>query len=107
EIDRASEAIASRSGAAGVRRSAVRERLENLEPGDFGRGDYARRRRLQDEKLDLPPLPTTTIGSFPQTAAVRSARAKLRRGQLSDDEYRAAMRAEIARVVDLQTEIGL
>ncbi|GAA1017483.1 5-methyltetrahydropteroyltriglutamate--homocysteine methyltransferase [Acrocarpospora pleiomorpha] len=58
-------------------------------------------------QLDLPPLATTTIGSFPQTAEIRQARAALRAGTLSPEEYEARMRAEIDRVIALQEDIGL
>jgi methionine synthase II (cobalamin-independent) len=57
--------------------------------------------------LGLPPLPTTTIGSFPQTAEVRRARATHRAGTLDDAGYDDAMRAEIERVVRLQEDLGL
>ncbi|GAB3558643.1 5-methyltetrahydropteroyltriglutamate--homocysteine S-methyltransferase [Spelaeicoccus albus] len=107
EIEEATEAGASRERATGVRDGVVRGRLAGLAAGDFERGDYARRRLQQDRRLGLSPLPTTTIGSFPQTAEVRAARGKLRTGELSADEYRDAMRAEIARVVELQHDLGL
>ena len=55
----------------------------------------------------LPPLPTTTIGSFPQTAEIRAARADLRAGRLAADDYEAVMRAEIDQVIAVQEQIGL
>ncbi|WP_039737657.1 5-methyltetrahydropteroyltriglutamate--homocysteine S-methyltransferase, partial [Saccharomonospora halophila] len=61
----------------------------------------------QRESLRLPPLPTTTIGSFPQTTDVRQARAALRNGTIDDAAYTRRMRAEIDRVIALQEEIGL
>ncbi len=68
---------------------------------------YPARRSLQRERLALPPLPTTTIGSFPQTDEVRAARARLQTGELDADGYRTAMQAETARAIDLQEAIGL
>ncbi len=65
------------------------------------------RANLQRERLGLPPLPTTTIGSFPQTAELRRARAAARSGRLEETEYRRELFAEIDRVVALQEEIGL
>jgi 5-methyltetrahydropteroyltriglutamate--homocysteine methyltransferase len=65
------------------------------------------REKAQRVRLGLPPLPTTTIGSFPQTGEVRKARAAHRRGELDEAAYRARMREEIARVIRLQDELGL
>ncbi|MBU5899873.1 5-methyltetrahydropteroyltriglutamate--homocysteine S-methyltransferase, partial [Vibrio cholerae O1] len=67
---------------------------------------YADRLAAQ-ASLDLPVLPTTTIGSFPQTREVRRARADHRAGRIDDAGYEAIMRAEIDRVVALQEGIGL
>lgn len=107
ELDAASAALAQRLSAPGVRDGAVRARAASLTDADFSRGDYAERLAVQTEELDLPPLPTTTIGSFPQTGEIRRARAAHNRGELSEADYVAEMRAEISRVVDLQEEIGL
>ncbi|RXZ67553.1 5-methyltetrahydropteroyltriglutamate--homocysteine S-methyltransferase [Agromyces albus] len=106
ELAAASAALADRSAAPGVRVPTVRERLAALADGDFSRAAYAERVAAQ-EALALPELPTTTIGSFPQTTDIRRARAGLLNGSLSDDEYRTLMREEIERVVRLQEEIGL
>ncbi|TNC17948.1 5-methyltetrahydropteroyltriglutamate--homocysteine S-methyltransferase [Georgenia sp. 311] len=91
----------------GVRREDVRRRVAAIGEEDVTRADFAERAAAQAEVLDLPPLPTTTIGSFPQTSEIRSARARHRAGDLSEEEYTAAMRAEIERVVRLQEELGL
>ncbi|MCI4010064.1 5-methyltetrahydropteroyltriglutamate--homocysteine S-methyltransferase [Brevibacterium sp. ZH18] len=64
-------------------------------------------RRAAQSGLDIPELPTTTIGSFPQTTEVRRARADHRAGRIDDAAYDAAMKAEIARVVELQEDLGL
>ncbi len=106
-LDEASAALAERAAARGVVDPAVRERLAALTPADFERGAHAERVAAQREGLGLPPLPTTTIGSFPQTAEIRRARSAWAKGELPDDAYTAAMQAEIARVVALQEEIGL
>src|SRR6188472_241282 len=68
---------------------------------------YAQRAPLQAARLKLPPFPTTTIGSFPQTSEIRHARAAFRRGELDADAYRDAMRREIALAVRKQEQIGL
>jgi 5-methyltetrahydropteroyltriglutamate--homocysteine methyltransferase len=57
--------------------------------------------------LHLPPLPTTTIGSYPQTSAIRKARAGLRAGEIDQTEYVRRMRAEIADVIAVQDRLGL
>ncbi|WP_394938117.1 5-methyltetrahydropteroyltriglutamate--homocysteine S-methyltransferase [Psychromicrobium sp. YIM B11713] len=106
EIAEASEIIATRAQAPGVQRSEVRSRLAALGPADFEREDYAIRARAQQEELNLPVLPTTTIGSFPQTKEIRSARARANRGELNAEQYQQLMREEIQRVVDLQENLG-
>ena len=68
---------------------------------------YPARRSLQQERLGLPLLPTTTIGSFPQTDEVRAARARLNTGELDAAGYRAAMEIETARAISLQEAAGL
>jgi len=105
-IDEASAVIASRAVADGVRRQDVRARTSALTEADFSRSDYAVREAAQEAALQLPPLPTTTIGSFPQTSEIRSARARNIKGELSGAEYEQLMKDEIKRVVDLQEELG-
>jgi 5-methyltetrahydropteroyltriglutamate--homocysteine methyltransferase len=68
---------------------------------------YPMRRDIQQRLLGLPAYPTTTIGSFPQTEAVRAARARHDKGELSDADYDAFLRDETARAVHWQEEIGL
>ena len=87
----------------------VQERVKALRPEDSRRTvPLAERRRAQREHLGLPRhLPTTTIGSFPQTPELRALRAQWRRGELSTAEYEAALRVEIDRVIQLQEMLGL
>lgn len=103
----ASAALADRHSAPGVRDGAVRDRAAGLGAADFSRGDDAERGAAQAAALDLPVLPTTTIGSFPQTGEIRRARARHVAGEVSRDEYEGFLRDEIARVVALQEEIGI
>ncbi|MGA7147547.1 MAG: 5-methyltetrahydropteroyltriglutamate--homocysteine S-methyltransferase, partial [Microbacterium sp.] len=107
EVAAASAALADRQGAPGVRDGAVRGRVTALTSGDFHRGDDAARVAAQDEALGLPVLPTTTIGSFPQTGEIRRARARHGKAEISTDEYEEFLREEIARVVTLQEDLGL
>ncbi|MFC0454247.1 5-methyltetrahydropteroyltriglutamate--homocysteine S-methyltransferase [Rhodococcus jostii] len=89
-----------------LRDATVRARLDALSASDPGRSPAAQRREAQSA-LDLPPLPTTTIGSYPQTTQIRVARAALRRGEIGEAEYLDRMRAEIADVVALQEKLDL
>ncbi|SDD06216.1 5-methyltetrahydropteroyltriglutamate--homocysteine S-methyltransferase [Auraticoccus monumenti] len=101
-------ARASRQASPLVVRPAVRDRVTAVGGADTRRAGTAEgRRRRQQERLGLPLLPTTTIGSFPQTDELRRARAALRRGELDETAYDTAMRAEVDRVLTLQTELGL
>ncbi|MEU4365652.1 5-methyltetrahydropteroyltriglutamate--homocysteine S-methyltransferase [Promicromonospora sp. NPDC023987] len=106
-LDESTAAVRSRAQAPGVVVPEVRDRTAALTPADVERAPYAERAAAQQARLGLPPLPTTTIGSFPQTAEIRRTRASWARGELSDAEYTAAMRAEIASTVALQEELGL
>lgn len=105
-IDEATRVIASRAEAEGVRRADVRARTAALTPADFNRSEYSVREAAQEEALHLPPLPTTTIGSFPQTSEIRSARARNNKGDLTNEQYEQLMKDEIKRVVELQEELG-
>ncbi|MBH0775435.1 5-methyltetrahydropteroyltriglutamate--homocysteine S-methyltransferase [Nocardia bovistercoris] len=100
---------AARSRAADPRLSdgQVRARLAALGPDATRRAPADERRVLQAERLRLPVLPTTTIGSYPQTPAIRLARAALRKGEIDEAAYNARMRAEIADVIALQEQLGI
>lgn len=69
--------------------------------------EYKVRRKLQEKALKLPILPTTTIGSFPQTKEIRLLRSKYRKGELSREEYKDSIKKEITRTIRFQEEIGL
>jgi len=100
--------LASRAASAVARDPAVRQRVAAVTADDARRAvAYAERAKFQAERLGLPLLPTTTIGSFPQTNSLREARAALREGRLTAAGYEARMRDEIAHVVGVQEELGL
>lgn len=103
----ARKALASRREHDNVYRQDVRLRLNALEESDFERAAYPERAAAQAAALGLPPLPTTTIGSFPQVPEIRTARAAFARGESTEEEYNEAMREHIRYVVDLQEQIGL
>jgi 5-methyltetrahydropteroyltriglutamate--homocysteine methyltransferase len=107
ELDAATQALADRHAAPGVRDGAVRSRAAALDSAAFSRNDYEARRAAQDAALHLPPLPTTTIGSFPQTGAIRAERARYSKGEIDQAEYEGFLEREIRDVVELQERIGL
>ena len=107
EVAEATRVLEQRAAAPGVVRPEVRSRTSALTDADRAREPYLEREAAQAERLHLPPLPTTTIGSFPQTTEIRKARAANARGELSDADYEARMREEIASVITLQEELGL
>ncbi|MGU3473946.1 5-methyltetrahydropteroyltriglutamate--homocysteine S-methyltransferase [Paenibacillus sp. D51F] len=88
--------------------AAVREEAKRLAAArTFRSSSFSNRRPVQQKKWQLPFLPTTTIGSFPQTAEVRSARARWRKGELPDAAYEAFIREEIAKWISVQENIGI
>ena len=107
EVAEATRILEERAAAPGVVRPEVRSRTAALTDADRTREPYLEREAAQTERLHLPALPTTTIGSFPQTTEIRKARAANARGELSDADYEARMREEIASVITLQEELGL
>jgi 5-methyltetrahydropteroyltriglutamate--homocysteine methyltransferase len=99
--------LEARRASARVTDPAVRRALADAPPDPRRRADLQTRARLQQDRLDLPLLPTTTIGSFPQTAELRRARAARRSGRITEEEYRDHLRAEVDRAVTLQEQAGL
>ena len=87
---------------------AVKDKVAALTEKDFVRlPAFAERERIQKDRFKLPLFPTTTIGSFPQTAEVKSARKQFRNGELSAENYEKFIEQKIAECVALQEEIGL
>lgn len=87
---------------------SVQEAVKNLKPCDFIRAaQRAERQKLQRKELNLPLLPTTTIGSFPQTAEVKHNRARYRKGEISREEYDKNIKDFIKECIELQEELGL
>jgi len=108
ELERNAEAFRVALDDVRILRPEVRERLAALTEDDFRRrSPYDVRAALQRARFQLPLFPTTTIGSFPQTADVRRTRAQWRAGALSDEAYWAFIRERIAEVIRRQEEIGL
>ncbi len=101
-------AITARRTSPRVTNPAVRSAIAGINPALGQRkSPYPVRARKQAALLNLPLYPTTTIGSFPQTAEIRQARSQFKAGELDEAGYKAAMRAEIERSVREQEALGL
>lgn len=99
---------ASRAASPRIHKPAVQARLAAIQPADAQRHSaFAERIARQRAGLDLPAFPTTTIGSFPQTSAIRLARQSFKQGKLSEAEYTEAMHSEIRHAVQIQENLGL
>ncbi|ART69067.1 5-methyltetrahydropteroyltriglutamate--homocysteine S-methyltransferase [Mycobacterium dioxanotrophicus] len=107
EIAASDAAIASRTADPRLDNGQIRARISSLLASGAKRAPADERRVVQQDRLKLPALPTTTIGSYPQTSAIRVARADLRSGKIDAAEYERRMKAEIAGVIALQEQLGL
>lgn len=91
-----------------IHNSIVKKRVSAITAGDAQRNQpFVLRRHLQKLKLNLPVFPTTTIGSFPQTAEVRSWRSKFKKGELTLGEYNELLAEETKQSILWQQEIGM
>uniref|UniRef100_UPI0031D8EFEC 5-methyltetrahydropteroyltriglutamate-- homocysteine S-methyltransferase n=1 Tax=Sphingomonas sp. TaxID=28214 RepID=UPI0031D8EFEC len=108
ELEASSQAAANRRTSPRIHDAAVAARIAAVTPDmRERRSDHPTRIAAQAEVLNLPLFPTTTIGSFPQTAEVRHARAEHNRGNLDAAAYEAFLRAETLRAIRWQEEAGL
>lgn len=108
ELAASARATEARKTAARIHDRTVSERIAALTPDmRERRAGHAERVKTQSEVLNLPLFPTTTIGSFPQTGAVRKARAEYNRGALDGKKYDAFLHQETERAIRWQEEAGL
>jgi 5-methyltetrahydropteroyltriglutamate--homocysteine methyltransferase len=108
ELDANDRALEDRRISQRTRNPEVRQRVEALTEADARRQSaFETRREAQRARLQLPLFPTTTIGSYPQTAEIRQARAALREGELDQAAYHGRMRSEVERVISFQEDVGL
>ncbi|WP_304116640.1 5-methyltetrahydropteroyltriglutamate--homocysteine S-methyltransferase [Mycolicibacterium bacteremicum] len=108
EVEASNAAVASRKADPRLNNADVRSRIAEIRStGATDRGPAADRRAAQQARLDLPPLPTTTIGSYPQTTEIRVARADLRAGKIDEAAYQQKMRDEVAAVIELQEDLDI
>ncbi|XXF10039.1 5-methyltetrahydropteroyltriglutamate--homocysteine S-methyltransferase [Pseudomonas sp. D2-3] len=99
---------ASRAASPRIHKPQVQARLAAVKASDSQRrSPFAQRIAKQRVGLALPPFPTTTIGSFPQTSAIRLARQAFKQGKLSLGDYTDAMHSEIRHAVEIQERLGL
>lgn len=99
---------ASRARSPRIHKAEVQARLKAVSAADSQRhSPFAQRIARQHARLKLPVFPTTTIGSFPQTASIRLARQAFKQGKLSNNDYTDAMRCEIRHAVQVQERLGL
>ena len=98
----------SRASSPRIHKAAVQARIAAITDADSQRqSPFAARIEVQRARLNLPAFPTTTIGSFPQTASIRLARQSYKQGKLSTSEYTDAMHSEIRNAVQVQERLGL
>ncbi len=108
ELERSRAALETRRRSIRIHNPEVAGRLETVDASMLQRArPYVERRPLQRARLELPLFPTTTIGSFPQTAEIRKARRDFKAGKIREEDYVGFMRREIAQVVRRQEEYGL
>jgi 5-methyltetrahydropteroyltriglutamate--homocysteine methyltransferase len=101
-------AIARRRQSPRIHDPVVNLRVEAVCPGDLQRQNgFFKRHATQQARLNLPPFPTTTIGSFPQTEEVRAARARFKKGELSSADYDKFLEQKTAECIRWQEEAGL
>lgn len=102
------QAIEEKAASTLIHDAKVQAQIATLDSIALDRtASYAERAKEQKAKFQLPLFPTTTIGSFPQTQAIRQARRQFKNGDLSETRYIAAMQAEIDEVIERQERIGL
>ncbi len=101
-------AVISRHNSPRTHNAQVGMRVESITQSMMRRtNEYRVRKRAQIQRLSLPLLPTTTIGSFPQTAEIRAHRSARNKGDITQEEYDERMKVEVARTIHLQEDIGL
>lgn len=107
-LDTNRKMLAARSASSRVHDADVAARIASLDGGDFGRrSSYAERAASQARRLCLPDLPTTTIGSLPQTREIRAARRDWADGTLDPQEYDHFLEGEIRTAIERQEHLGL
>jgi 5-methyltetrahydropteroyltriglutamate--homocysteine methyltransferase len=101
-------AASSRRKSSRIHNPSVKKLMKEVSSEQLRRGSgFAERRAKQQERLNIPALPTTTIGSFPQTEEIRAARARFKKGELAAVEYEQLLEQKTAECIRWQEEVGL
>lgn len=101
-------ALESRRKSPRIHRPEVKQRIDGITDDMLHRAhSFTERRSAQHEKLNLPILPTTTIGSLPQTKEVRSKRAGFRAGKITQEDYDQFIRTETEKAIRMQEDMGI
>jgi len=102
------EAIRNRKQSPLIHKNTVKNRMDGITVEMSRRKDaFAQRQQVQEENLNLPDFPTTTIGSFPQTKEIRKLRRQHKKGEITDATYEETIREKIKEVIQKQEEAGL
>lgn len=108
ELDANAKAVETRKTSKRIHNDAVKKRAAAATASDRNRkSDFKKRIAIQEAALGLPVLPTTTIGSFPQTAEVRAQRAAFKAGKIKEAEYNKFLQEETERCVRFQEKLGI
>ena len=101
-------AVQCRRFSKAILKPEIKSRIKAIAPSDLQRASsFPERQRRQRDILKLPLFPTTTIGSFPQTADVRRLRTQMHQGEISEAAYTTAIEREIEQAIHWQEEIGM
>ncbi len=108
ELEKSRNALSDLNNSTYRQNVKVKENIEKLTENDVNRPlPFADRITKQQERFNLPLLPTTTIGSLPQTPEVRQTRSKWRRGDITDQAYEQFIQEQTKKWIDIQEEIGI
>lgn len=107
-LEENAKAIAARSTSSRIHNDAVKKRVASITPAMASRkSPYEKRAEIQREELGLPLLPTTTIGSFPQTQEVRQQRARFKSGEINQEQYNKFLEEETVRCIRFQEKLDI
>lgn len=108
KLEENKKAVSSRRTSTLIHNERIKQRVSSITAKDAQRENtFSIRKKAQQEILQLPLFPTTTIGSFPQTAEVRSWRARFKKGEISPSEYDRLLKKETEETIRWQEEIGI
>jgi 5-methyltetrahydropteroyltriglutamate--homocysteine methyltransferase len=108
ELAENAKATESRKTSSRIHNNAVKDRVSSITEADSRRNSpFAVREKIQNEVLGLPALPTTTIGSFPQTKEVRAVRRKFKNGEITQEQYDQFIAEETKKCIDFQEEASI